>query len=559
MTVTATANTASFTGDASTTEFATGFAFQGTGSTSELTVVERVIATGAETTKSYTSHYTVTGGNGSTGTVIAASAPATTVEWHLRRNTTKKQTTDYITNDPFAADTHETALDRGIMISNELQSVLDRCIKFPETDASALTTTFASSVDRANKNMGFDSNGNVELTTTIGDWKGAWTTTTAYVLNDIVSSSGSSYICIVAHTSGTFATDLTASKWELVAQKGDTGAAGSGDMSDLVDDTSPQLGGHLDVNGQVIGDGTRELLTFTEDGSAVNHVNIENQATGGGPILRSAGDDSNIDLNLESKGTGLIHMSDLVRFNVGADVASTTALPLLKDGSFIDVTGTTTVTSFASTGIGSMICIQFDAALVLTHHSTDLILPGAANITTAAGDVGLFYEYASSDYRCISYQVAATAPGAGGGGDFLLYENRDGATTYAVGAWRTFQLTTEVADSGGDGALSSSVIALGAGTYRAHWMLQVMNGSGVQQAHSRLYNTSDSSTLGMGSYVRLASDETAPSVGVARFTLGSTKNIELQIYTQNQTGSIPAESSVTGEVDLGGFVYLEKE
>jgi two-component sensor histidine kinase len=86
-----------------------------------------------------------------------------------------------------------------------------------------------------------------------------------------------------------------------------------------------------------------------------------------------------------------------------------------------------------------------------------------------------------------------------------------------------------------------------------------MNGSGVQQAHSRLYNTSDSSTLGMGSYVRLASDETAPSVGVARFTLGSTKNIELQIYTQNQTGSIPAESSVTGEVDLGGFVYLEKE
>jgi hypothetical protein len=80
--------------------------------------------------------------------------------------------------------------------------------------------------------MGFDSSGNVELTTTVGDWKSAWTTTTAYVVNDIASNAGSSYICIVAHTSGTFATDLTASKWELVAQKGDTGATGDINTAD---------------------------------------------------------------------------------------------------------------------------------------------------------------------------------------------------------------------------------------------------------------------------------------------------------------------------------------
>jgi len=83
------------------------------------------------------------------------------------------------------------------------------------------------------------------------------------------------------------------------------------DISDLqsylvnvVEDTTPQLGGQLDVNGNAIGDGTRELLTFTEDGSAVNHVNIENEATGSGPIVSAAGDDANIDLNLVAKGTG---------------------------------------------------------------------------------------------------------------------------------------------------------------------------------------------------------------------------------------------------------------
>lgn len=89
------------------------------------------------------------------------------------------------------------------------------------------------------------------------------------------------------------------------ASSADWSQIGSGaGITDVVSDTTPQLGGQLDVNGQAIGDGTRELLTFTEDASAVNHVNIENQATGGGPIISAAGDDTNIDLNLVGKGSG---------------------------------------------------------------------------------------------------------------------------------------------------------------------------------------------------------------------------------------------------------------
>jgi len=60
-------------------------------------------------------------------------------------------------------------------------------------------------------------------------WKGPWVTTTVYALDDVVSDSGSSYICIVAHTGGTFATDLAALKWAAMATKGATGA-GTGDM-----------------------------------------------------------------------------------------------------------------------------------------------------------------------------------------------------------------------------------------------------------------------------------------------------------------------------------------
>lgn len=77
---------------------------------------------------------------------------------------------------------------------------------------------------------------------------------------------------------------------------------GGGGISNVVEDLTPQLGGQLDVNGNAIGDGTRELITFTEDASAVNHVNIENEATGGGPIISAAGDDTSVDLNLKAKG-----------------------------------------------------------------------------------------------------------------------------------------------------------------------------------------------------------------------------------------------------------------
>uniref|UniRef100_A0A6M3IRJ2 Putative tail protein n=1 Tax=viral metagenome TaxID=1070528 RepID=A0A6M3IRJ2_9ZZZZ len=43
--------------------------------------------------------------------------------------------------------------------------------------------------------------------------RGAWVTATSYNRNDMVYADGYLYICLVAHTSGVFATDLAASKW----------------------------------------------------------------------------------------------------------------------------------------------------------------------------------------------------------------------------------------------------------------------------------------------------------------------------------------------------------
>jgi len=76
-------------------------------------------------------------------------------------------------------------------------------------------------------------------------------------------------------------------------------------IGSLADDTTPQLGGMLDVNGNHIGDGTLELLKFSETGSAINEFTIANAATGNGPTLSaSSSSDSNVDINITPLGTG---------------------------------------------------------------------------------------------------------------------------------------------------------------------------------------------------------------------------------------------------------------
>ncbi|KKL81470.1 hypothetical protein LCGC14_1994450, partial [marine sediment metagenome] len=92
-------------------------------------------------------------------------------------------------------------------------------------------------------------------------------------------------------------------------------------LQNIVEDGSPQLGAQLDVAGNGLGDGTNLLLDFVEDASAVNHIEIENEATGSGPIIRAVGADTNIDLKLTPKGTGAISVADATNYetNVTAD------------------------------------------------------------------------------------------------------------------------------------------------------------------------------------------------------------------------------------------------
>lgn len=176
MTVSSTITRVTYTGNGVTIAFATTFPFFSAG---EIEVIERVIATGAETLKTLTTHYTVSGGNGATGTVTAVGgAPSSSVQWLIRRVTARTQDIDYTPNDPFPAETHEQGLDRLKMNVQELAEENARALKFPKTDSASLTGSLPNSVERAGKYLAFDLSGTAVATagTTDGTVHGAFMT-----------------------------------------------------------------------------------------------------------------------------------------------------------------------------------------------------------------------------------------------------------------------------------------------------------------------------------------------------------------------------------------------
>ena len=103
-----------------------------------------------------------------------------------------------------------------------------------------------------------------------------------------------------------------------------SGLATSSGLSNIVEDTTPQLGGNLDTNSHniliddahFIGDENgNEQIVFQTTSSAVNQIEVTNAATGNGVQIASTGGDTNIDLKLLPKGSGQV----VIDGNVGIE------------------------------------------------------------------------------------------------------------------------------------------------------------------------------------------------------------------------------------------------
>ena len=183
----------------------------------DLLVIIRTNSTGAETTKTLSTHYTVAGAGDASGgsiTFTAGNIPASGETVVIRRNVPQTQAIDYIANDPFPAETHEEGLDRGTMVAQQVAEESDRSIKLSRTNTMNSTEFTVGATDRANKILAFDSSGEISVTQELGTYQGtdATTTTAAYVVRDIIKSTTAGqlnnvYICIADSVIGDLLTD----------------------------------------------------------------------------------------------------------------------------------------------------------------------------------------------------------------------------------------------------------------------------------------------------------------------------------------------------------------
>jgi hypothetical protein len=183
----------------------------------DLLVIIRTNSTGAETTKTLSTHYTVAGAGDASGgsiTFTGGNTPAIGETVVIRRNVPQTQAIDYIANDPFPAETHEEGLDRGTMVAQQVAEESDRSIKLSRTNTMTSTEFTVGATDRANKVLAFDSAGEISVTQELGTFKGSDTTTTtaAYVQRDIIKSTTAGqlnnvYICVADSVIGDTLTD----------------------------------------------------------------------------------------------------------------------------------------------------------------------------------------------------------------------------------------------------------------------------------------------------------------------------------------------------------------
>ncbi len=134
------------------------FAFPIT-ATSDLKVRKRVTATGVQTDLTETTNYTVTISGNLGGVVTTVTAIEANEQIHIIRDTPMTQSLDLKQGGSFNAENLEDAIDKSRKLGIENSDRLDRTLVFPDSDPTSSFADMPSSIDRASKNLTFDSSG----------------------------------------------------------------------------------------------------------------------------------------------------------------------------------------------------------------------------------------------------------------------------------------------------------------------------------------------------------------------------------------------------------------
>lgn len=419
MTVSSTTSRVSYSGNGSTTAFTVPFPFL---ANADLVVI-RVVGT-VQTTLTLSTDYTVTGAGGVSGTVTCTVAPAAGSTLVIYRDPTVTQLVDYTPNDPFPANTHETALDRLTMIAQRQKDLVTRSMRLSDGDVSGASTTLPT--PEANKVIGWDSGGTsltnidgnlfasvVAFATAKADTFTGNGSTTAFTLtanpgtiaNLDVSVSGLTKVPVTDYTwNGTTVTFTVAP------------SAAAPILIRYMQGLPASYGSPINITvgagtaAMTLSDGTRSL-TYTPNTTAVlNHVGALNISIGGTATMQFS---TNRNVTIPAPASG-IALS--VASASGVAVAATATA---GNGAIISAAGNASIPASGSVDIvqdGSnqgYLYNRANAALLLGTNNTTRVNIGSAGNTVFAGSaattpVAVTFSATAMTVNCALSNVFAT-------------------------------------------------------------------------------------------------------------------------------------------------------
>lgn len=168
-----------------------------------------------------TTDYTVTINTNGTGYITLTASPTGADQIAIVGNRTIQRTTDFVTGGDFFANTVNDEMDQQTIFAQQNAEGLSRALTAPQTDPTTINMTLPRASLRANKTLGFDSDGNPALGETLGTNRGNWASGTLYYVRDIVKDTSNNNIwqCLTQHTSSgsqPISTNTDSAKWTLL-------------------------------------------------------------------------------------------------------------------------------------------------------------------------------------------------------------------------------------------------------------------------------------------------------------------------------------------------------
>lgn len=263
------------------------------------------------------------------------------------------RTTDFVTAGDLLASSLNEQLDSNVIMAQQLDEKFTRALRINQFDATA-DMTIPDKATRAGKLFSFDSNGLPDATA------GKVDTVTASASG---LSAGSTPTATATYTASSGA--LSIAFGIPAGATGATGPAGGG-LADLSADSSPQLGGDLD------------LVTF--DIVTTSNRDIELNPNGTGKtVLKGNTNPGTIVFNCESNS----HGQTVKAQPHSAAVTNTLTLPAGGDGELVSTVATQTLTN------KSIAASQLTGALPAIDGSS---LTGISAGATGGGSDQIFYE-----------------------------------------------------------------------------------------------------------------------------------------------------------------------